>query len=335
MNTDERIQAFVELGQYIRDNGTDIQEITRTAQMYNPWFTLASIGQSFYALSDAFLDANKLHEWLSSYPVETVQDKTIAIVAAGNIPMVAFHDILCVLISGNKLQLKLSDKDKHLLPFLLRQLISIHPGFADRIRIAEKLEKFDAIIATGSNNAATHFDHYFSKYKHIIRRNRNSVAVLDGSESDEELNLLGHDVFDYFGLGCRNVSKVYLPVGFDLNRFKTGFASFCYLDQHTPYMHNLDYQRTLYLMNGTPMVDIDFVNIIEHQGLHSPIASLYYAYYESPEALQQELEAQKDQIQCIVGKVDFPGIIPMGKSQQPGLKDYADHVDTMDFILKV
>jgi len=221
MNIEQRITAFSRLGDYILRNPIALQEVTHQSYRHHSWFTPESIAQSLKNIAAEFLSKEKLENWLVNYTIkQNNAPKTIAIVAAGNIPMVAFHDILCVLISGNKLQLKLSDKDKFLLPFLLERLIELESSFKTHISIQNRLENFDAIIATGSNSSAQHFEFYFGKYKNIIRRNRNSVAILNGTETAEELQQLGHDIFDYFGLGCRNVSKILIPNDFDLLKLK-------------------------------------------------------------------------------------------------------------------
>ena len=333
MNIERRITAFAALGDFVLKNPVSLQEIVNKTFIYNTWFTIDNINQALQNIAIEFLNKEKLENWISGYgsKITTHDTKTIAIVAAGNIPMVAFHDILCVLISGNKLQLKLSEKDQYLLPFLLEQLINIEPDFNELISIQFKLEKFDAIIATGSNNTAKHFAYYFGKYKNIIRRNRNSVAILTGEETKEDIENLGHDIFDYFGLGCRNVSKIFVPEKFDLYSLKDGLTKHIGVNQHNQYMNNLDYQRTLYLMNQTPLIDIDFINIVENNSLHSPISCLHVERYKRLEDVKKNIAEQTENIQCVVGK-DY---LEFGKSQQPGLSDYADNVDTMEFILNL
>ena len=333
MNIERRITAFAALGDFVLKNPVSLQEIVNKTFIYNTWFTIDNINQALQNIAIEFLNKEKLENWISGYgsKITTHDTKTIAIVAAGNIPMVAFHDILCVLISGNKLQLKLSEKDQYLLPFLLEQLINIEPDFKELISIQFKLEKFDAIIATGSNNTAKHFAYYFGKYKNIIRRNRNSVAILTGEETKEDIENLGHDIFDYFGLGCRNVSKIFVPEKYDLYSLKDGLTKHIGVNQHNQYMNNLDYQRTLYLMNQTPLIDIDFINIVENNSLHSPISCLHVERYKTLEDVKKNIAEQTENIQCVVGK-DY---LEFGKSQQPGLSDYADNVDTMEFILNL
>lgn len=333
MNIEKRIAAFANLGDYILENPVLLQEVVNKTFIYNTWFTKENTNQALQNIAKEFLNKEKLQNWISTYELEdtTYDSKVIAIVAAGNIPMVAFHDILCVLISGNQLQLKLSEKDKYLLPFIFEILAEIEPEFKDKISIQFKLENFDAIIATGSNNTARHFEYYFSKYKNIIRKNRNSVAILTGNESTEDIENLGHDIFDYFGLGCRNVSKVFVPKDFDLMSLKEGLSKHIDVNQHNQYMNNLDYQRTLYLMNQTPLVDIDFINIVENKSLCSPVSCLHVERYEKIDDVNNFIIDEKENIQCVIGK-DY---LAFGKSQQPGLSDYADDIDTMKFILSL
>ncbi len=332
MKIEKNISAFAKLGNYILENPIELQEVVNKTYVYNTWFTKENTNQALQNIAKEFLNKEKLENWLSTYEFpNTTNAKTIAIVAAGNIPMVAFHDILSVLISENNLQLKLSEKDKFLLPFILEKLIEIEPDFKDKIAIQFKLENFDAIIATGSNNTAKHFEYYFSKYKNIIRRNRNSIGILSGNESVKNIEDLGHDIFDYFGLGCRNISKIFVPKNFDLMSLKAGLSKHIDVNQHNQYMNNLDYQRTLYLMNQTPLIDIDFVNIVENKSLHSPISCLHIERYNDIDEVNNFIIDERDNLQCIVGK-DY---LDFGKSQQPTLSDYADNVDTMKFILSL
>jgi hypothetical protein len=334
MNKEQRIAAFVELGKYILQDSDDLQQIIHKSFLYNSWFTRKNTQQALQHIATAFLEEQALSAWSSAYSIaDETAAKTVAMVAAGNIPMVAFQDILAVLLSGHRLQIKLSDKDKFLLPFILNELINIEPGFGVRIAIKDKLENFDAVIATGSNSSAKQFAYYFGKYPNIIRKNRNSIAVLNGQETLEDIQNLGADIFDYFGLGCRNVSKLFVPKGYDLMQLKEGFLKYKEVDQHNQYMNNLDYQRTLYLMNQAPLADIDFINIIAHESLHSPISCLHYEYYDSLSEVERYVAAAQDNLQCVVGNTSIPGSISFGKSQYPTLTDYADNVDTMDFLL--
>lgn len=333
MKIENNISAFTQLGNYILENPIELQEVVNKTFIYNTWFTKENTIQALQNIANEFLNKTKLEKWLGNYDLQHKNQNasTIAIVAAGNIPMVAFHDILCVLISGNNLQLKLSEKDKFLLPFILEKLIEIEPTFKEKISIQFKLENFDAIIATGSNNTAKHFEFYFSKYKNIIRRNRNSIGILSGHESVEDIENLGRDIFDYFGLGCRNISKIFVPKDFELISLKTGLSKHINVNQHNQYMNNLDYQRTLYLMNQTPLIDIDFINIVENKSLHSPISCLHVERYNDIDEVNNFIIDERENLQCIVGK-DY---LDFGKSQEPTLSDYADNVDTMKFILSI
>lgn len=331
MNFQKQIDAFIALGDYILSNPTDLQEITHKTYLHNTWFTKENTEKALQNIASAFLQKGKLENWLYTYAenLDKHTPKTFAIVAAGNIPLVAFHDVLCVLISGNQLQIKLSDKDKFILPFLFDKLVEFEPTFEGKISMPFKLENFDAIIATGSNNSAKYFEHYFSKYKNIIRKNRNSVAILSGHESIQDIENLGHDIFDYFGLGCRNVSKIFVPESYDLLQLKEGFEKHKDIMQHTQYMNNLDYQRTVYLMNQIPLVDIDFINIVENPSMHSPISCLHVERYKVIDMVNNSIIENKDELQCVVGK----NYLSFGSSQQPALNDYADNVDTLAFIL--
>ncbi len=333
MNIKQRIAAFTALGDFVLENPVLLQEIVNKTYLYNTWFTKENTNPALQNIADEFLNKEKLENWTSTYDSQltTHDSKTIAIVAAGNIPMVAFHDVLCVLISGNKLQLKLSEKDKFLLPFILEKLIELEPDFKKMISIQFKLEKFDAIIATGSNNSAKHFEYYFSKYKNIIRRNRNSIGILTGNETNEDIENLGNDIFDYFGLGCRNISKIFVPKNYNLINLKAGLTKHIYVNQHNQYMNNLDYQRTLYLMNQTPLIDIDFINIVENKSMQSPISCLHVERYNSIDDVNNFIIEEKENIQCVVGK----NYLNFGDSQQPTLSDFADNVDTMKFLISV
>ena len=252
---------------------------------------------------------------------------------AGNIPLVGFHDFLCVLLSGNNVLAKLSSNDKVLLPYLSNYLIQQEPSLAARIAFTEgKMEGFDAVIATGSNNTSRYFEYYFGKKPNIIRKNRNSIAILTGKESTEELTALGEDIFRYYGLGCRNVSKIYVPKGYDFEPFFNAIFSYKdIVDQHK-YANNYDYNKAVYLMSNFKILDNGFLILKEDDGQASPISVLFYAYYDAEETLEQELNAQEEQIQCIVSK---KGGIGFGETQKPKLHDYADGVDTMEFLLKL
>lgn len=332
------IPSFVQLGQIFSKIGkgektaetATIDELLPYVKAQNAWFTEANVRQSFAALS-LMLNEQKLNEWLSAYPASKLpfSQKTVAIVMAGNIPMVGFHDLLCVLISGHKALLKLSKDDNLLLPAVLKLWMKIYPEGKDRVAFTDGvLKDFDAVIATGSTNTSRYFESYFSKYPHIIRKGRNSVAVLDGSESEEELTLLGKDIFDYFGMGCRNVTKLYLPADFDLNRFFQAIYGFADIVNHNKYANNYDYHKSLWLLNQDPILDNGFVLLKEDKKIASPIGALYYERYNDMNQVMQELAEKSEEIQCIVGKNQ----VPFGNSQCPMLHDYADGVDTMKFL---
>lgn len=300
------------------------------ASQKNGWFTIQEIRRALNNWSVA-LEAQKVQDWLSKYTV-TKEAKRVGIICAGNIPMVGLHDIICVLMSGHRAIIRLSSEDDVLIPALLTVWKSFDPEITAWYEwVNGKLPSTDAVIATGSNNTQRYFEYYFSEKPHVFRGNRTSVAVLNGSETEEELNALGTDVFAYFGLGCRSISKVFLPQDFDLQRIFTALYSHHEIGQHNKYANNYDYHRALWMMNSEPILENGFMILRETEALHSPVATLYYEYYASRDALHQKLNAISPQLQCVVGK----GYIPFGSSQSPELTDYADDCDTMSFCLSL
>ena len=335
------MQAFVRLGQLFSAIGAGegpeyAEAVIQKAYASNAWFTPDNIRQSFAALGE-MLEEKSLRTWVSAYPSLLSDEpgappKTVAIVMAGNIPMVGFHDLLCVLLSGNRALVKLSSDDAVLMPAVLFMLAEIDKELALRIEFAQgKLQHFDAVIATGSKNTARYFEYYFGKYPNIIRKGRSSLAVLDGTESEEELAGLAKDVFSYFGLGCRNVTKVYVPEDFDLNRLFAAFFPYAWIVNHNKYANNFDYHRALWLMNRDDLLENGFLMLKEDKTLVSPVGSLFYERYSDRRALLEHLSSRSEEIQCTVGH----GFLPFGNAQCPALYDYADGVDTMAFLLGI
>ena len=274
------------------------------------------------------LTNEKLEEWVAPYSFSETPKK-VAIIMAGNIPLVGFHDFLSVLISGNSAVCKLSSDDKSLLPALVDCLIKFFPEVKDRITFTiGRIGEVDAVIATGSDNSLTYFNQYFGKYPHIFRKNRTSVAVIRGDESKEDFNALGHDIFDYFGLGCRNVSHLFLPQGFELKRFFEGIIGHSNVINHNKYGNNYDYNKAIFLMNQHVLFDNNFVLLRESNLLFSPLSMVHYQFYEKQEEIDAYLHTFQDKIQVVVGK----NYTPFGNAQNPILSDYADGVDTLKFL---
>jgi len=343
MQLNQRISAFAELGKFLSkiENETEIEitiafeKMLQKAEAENGWFTVENIKFALNSWSEALSEEN-LQKWISNYKIDETKPKTIAIVMAGNIPLVGFHDFLSVLITGNKVLAKLSSNDKTLLPFLSEKLIEIEPEFKNYIEFTEdKLENFDAVIATGSNNTSKYFEYYFGKYPNIIRKNRNSVAVLSGNETEEELTQLADDIFQYFGLGCRNVSKLYVPENYNFEKFFKAMFSWKEIIHNHKYINNYDYNKAVYLMDSFPLLDNEFILLKEDKGFSSPISVVFYEEYSSFENLSNELKEQAENIQCIVSKAGIKNEIPFGKAQNPELWEYADGVDTVAFLLKL
>ncbi len=356
MQLEKRIQAFITLGKFISQftskeykskdsipfNDSFFEEMKEQivlAKIHNGWFTEENIQFAFKSWSDALSEEN-IKQWLSKYQFHNKTLKTIALIMAGNIPLVGFHDFLSVLISGNKVLVKLSSNDKQLLPFLSKYLIAIEPEFKDFISFTEeKLTDFNAVIATGSNNSARYFDYYFGKYPNIIRKNRNSVAVLTGDETPEQLESLANDIFRYFGMGCRNVSKLFVPLDYDFDSFFKAMYSWKQVVYDNKYMNNYDYNKAVYLMSTESsrgkLLDNEFLLLKEDKGMSSPIAVMFNETYSNLEALKETLKVEEENIQCIVSESGIDKEINFGETQNPQLWDYADDVDTMEFLLNL
>lgn len=354
MKLKQRVAAFAKLGIYLHQlasnekNDSDFgelntlyysqaQQLITSVKLQNGWFTENNVRNSLLAIAD-MLQEKHLVNWVSNYQIsDSSPAKRIGIVMAGNIPLVGFHDFLSVLMSGNCAVIKLSSDDALLLPMLVRILCNIEPCFVSQIDFSVGgLKKIDAVIATGSGNTARYFEYYFSKMPSLIRKNRNSLAVLDGSEEPEELTKLGEDIFNYFGLGCRNVSKLFIPQGYDLDRFFKAIYSFNELINHNKYANNFDYNRAVYLMGKDKegLLENGFLFLVKSTEYASPVAVLFYEYYQTIESLNQRFETDQEKIQCVVSNSALiKNSIPLGTSQRPQLWDYADNVDTLRFLV--
>jgi hypothetical protein len=332
MTLEQRISAIVKLGNHLSNLSDEAFEtLALNARNENPWFTAENVKRSLTGITQ-YLKEDKLRQWTSAYTLNPAKPKKVALVLAGNIPLVGFHDLLCVLISGHHAQVKLSSKDSKLIQYLIKHLIWLEPGFEQTIIVKEnKLENFDAVIATGSDNSARYFEYYFGKYPNIIRKNRSSCVVLTGNESVEEIDALGEDIFSYFGLGCRNVSKAFVPEGYDLAKILSRWEAYKNIIHHHKYCNNYDYQKSILLVNLIPFLDNGFILLQENQKLVSPISVLYYEYYTDQADLENKLKEHSEKIQCIVG-TQKPATIPFGSAQYPEVWDYADNVDSLKFL---
>jgi hypothetical protein len=344
MQLEQRIEALSKLGLALSamieeldsnkgESGNKLPKIIKLANIKNQWFTSENTIQALKSLG-IMLDRTNLNYWIGKYSLEKrdySRPKNVGIIMAGNIPAVGFHDLLCVLITGNHAMIKLASDDNIIIPFLLEVLTTIEPRFISQFTIVERIKEPDAVIATGSNNSARYFDYYFGKYPNIIRKNRNSIAVLSGTETPEEMYALGHDIFDYFGLGCRSVSKLYVPENFNFNTFFEGIATHGDLMNHNKYMNNYDYHNALFLLENIKFLTNNFVIVRENESLATPVSVLHYSYYKNLEELEKLLNEKASEIQCRVG---INGL-PFGKSQQPALNDYADGIDTVEWLLNL
>ncbi|TVZ28523.1 acyl-CoA reductase LuxC [Gillisia sp. Hel_I_86] len=349
MSIEQRKSHFIELGKFLnqfrRDGMEQHKEVKNNLEFfepfkeqieraihYNGWFTKDNILFALEGWSESLTPAN-LGAWSKPYNFENIESKTVGIIMAGNIPLVGFHDFISVLIAGHKVLVKQSSNDKNLLPILANYLISLDPDYEEKIEFTEdRMNNFDAVIATGSNNTSRYFEYYFANKKSIIRKNRNSVAILTGDETPEDLEALGHDIFRYFGLGCRSVSKLYVPENYDFDAFYKALVPWASLMNHAKYANNYDYNKAVYLMSEFKMLDNGFLVLKEDQSFGSPIATLFYEKYADLETLKATIEANKENLQCIVANNFMENGVSFGKTQYPQLWDYADNIDTLEFL---
>lgn len=334
MKPEERISAFVNLGIIIKDLGPDEKEdlLWRT-QNNNNWFTKDSVESSLEGIS-FMLSEEKMDAWLAVYDLKEVDNpKSVGLMMAGNIPAVGFHDMMCVILSGHQAVIKLSSTDEILMKWIIRNLIKIDPRLEKQIRLEEMLKGMDAYIATGSDNSSRYFNYYFGKYPHLIRHNRTSVAVLSGTETTDDYIGLGKDIFQYYGLGCRNVSKLYVKSADQLQDLLGALEIYSSVASHHKYHNNYDYNKSIYLVNLEKHLDNGFLLLKECEDLVSPISVLFYEVYETNEQLQEKLDGLRKKIQCVVGS--GAENIPFGSTQNPEPWDYADEVDTVAFLLEL
>ena len=331
----DRIKALEKLGYFFShisevDSRYDtFFEAIDRAKIQNGWFQKKACITAIQCWGSA-LQPDKIARWESNYPLKDNHNpKTIAVIMAGNIPLVGLHDLISIWISGNRALVKCATKDSILIPFI----VGVDPLFQSLTSFTDgQLEGYDAVIATGGNNAARYFDYYFSKYPHIIRKNKNGIAVLNGSETQEDMENLGKDILQYYGLGCRNVSKLYLSKGFDLDFVFGGLYPYAHVIEMNKYANNYDYNKAVYLMSEFEFLENGFFMLREDKAISSPIATGHYEFYETLSPLKSDLLEQKENIQCIVSKADIEGAIPFGQAQNPQLWDYADGVDTIEFL---
>ena len=332
----KRILALVNLGLHIKNYSyndpkySKLDNCIEKSIILNKWFTRESITNALKSWAYT-LESKNIEKWLSKYQYIGNKPRVIGLILAGNIPMVGFHDIICVWVTGNNALVKCASKDEVLLPymtdFLDNEIMGSSFNYVTKINLA-----FDAIIATGSNNSARYFEYYFNAYPNLLRKNRNGIAILDGNETEDDLFGLGNDILHYFGLGCRNVAKVFLPKGYDLNKIFKGLYKHKEIIHHNKYLNNYDYNKAILLMNKKPFLDNGFFLLKEDIEISTPIGCLNYQYYENTKEVMKEIEKKSNLIQCIVTNLKVENAIPFGKSQQPTLWDYADGIDTINFL---
>jgi len=335
MKLKDRISVLTKLGQELSEPNDERTNLIKASYRYNQWFTQESYESAIQAIADRMLKKSLLEEWVKPYRISDDQSpQTVGMVLAGNIPLVGFHDVLSTFICGHISQIKLSDKDKLVLPYLIDRLANFDERVRNYFSFVDRLVNFDRVIATGSNNTARYFDLYFGKYPNIIRKNRNAVAVLNGTESKEALHALGKDIFTYFGLGCRNVSKLYVPENYAFNTLLEQLHEYRAIIEHNKYKNNFDYNFTLLILNSKKYFSNGCILIHENEAIQSRIASLHFEYFKDEDHLQRLLSDHREEIQCVVSDQSIKGWnhISLGGAQTPSLSDYADGVDTLSFL---
>lgn len=335
MELSERINAFVQLGEQLyRLSDKDRELLQKKIRDQNPWFTSESVDLAMKGIL-SWLTKEQLENWASHYHT-TSNPKRIGIAMAGNIPMVGFHDFLCVLISGHQIKLKLSSSDSILIPFVFEKLTSIEPRLNGQVESVELLKNIDGLLATGSDNTARYFEYYFKDIPYIIRKNRSSCAILMGDEDQSSLTELGKDIYSYFGLGCRNVSKIFVPAGYSIPILLDALNVYQPVINHHKYANNYDYHKAILLMNGVSFFDNGFSLLTENKSLISPLANIYFEFYENQDDLREKINNTSAKLQCIVSaKGWFAGSVDFGQAQFPELDDYADKIDTMKFLAEL
>ena len=333
MEIEKRKLALIELGSRLKTIEHDkLQPLHMFAVNQNNWFTPANINSAIEAWATS-LSSSNIDKWLSPYKPTPNEPKKVGLILAGNIPLVGLHDVLSVLVAGHIACVKYSSQDTALMKFVLEQLFEIEPTFKDYVIEVNQLKGIDAAIATGSDNSSRYFKQYFAKFPHIIRQNRTSVGILNGKETTTDFKALGNDIFQYYGLGCRNISKLYVPQGYDFTPFIEAQTNFESTIEHHKFRNNYDYNKSIYLVNKEPHLDSGFFLMRQSEDLVSPISVIFYEYYQSEAQLSLKLSTNQDKIQCIVAKEAwYEGSLPFGTAQQPDLWDYADGVDTLEFL---
>ena len=345
MNLNNRITLFVKLGRffsdYINNNLESLEKnkfdkAINESILHNSFFSKKNILKSLLSWSNV-LTKKSINNFLSNYLIKIKKrEKKIAIIMAGNIPLVGFHDFFCVILSGNFAIIKLSSKDSHLFKFILSFLVKENPDFSKKFDIVEnKLQTFDAVIATGNNFSANQFELYFKKYPKIIRKNRHSIAILNGNETKKEIELLANDIFYYYGLGCRNVSKIFIPNNYNLDILFKSFVLWNEVINKNSYANNYNYYRAIYLLNKEVFFDNGFVLLKESEKIGSPVGTIYFEYYKSDNQIKEMIKKNNEKIQCIVSNNNYPKTIKFGETQMPNLNDFADDIDTFNFLLKL
>jgi len=351
MTLEERIQILIHLGKRLLEEDDYYMAVAKRCAYENPWFTVENIQLATRSIANAYLSEPHLRKWMDHYKLGAIPlPKNVALVLSGQTPLEGFHDVLCVFVMGHYSQIKLADSDKYLLPYLVKLMKEKDEAsrredrdmFAKYFEFVERLKDFDAVIAANSNKKSDrYFKTYFGKYPHIIRQQKNGVAILEGKETSEDLKALAKDVFQYFGLSNRSVAKLYVPKDYDFQLLLEVFHQHNKLVLNSKYKNNFDYNTALLMMNSVPYLSNGAIVLKEDTAFQSRIATLHYEFYTDKKVLVNTLLESEDAIACVVSIQDLPkGLeekeivtIPFGTAHELDLMNYGDGVDTMDFLL--
>jgi hypothetical protein len=333
MNKKERTEALAWLGECLFEL-EGLESAIHNAGLANPFFTEEFCRLSLAAIR-AWLKPDLLSEWMAGVPASTGSPKTAGLIMAGNLPLVGWHDLMCIFATGNRCRYKPSSQDSILPDFLVDSIIREFPAAAALLEKSDQMKGVDAIIATGSNASAVHFHYYFRHIPRLIRGSRSSLGFIYGFESSDELSLLCDDVMQYFGMGCRSITKLLVPEGYEFGPFFEALEKYRYLTGHHRFQNNAIYHKAIFLMNGDPFLENDILILRENPVLFSPPGVLHYQFYKNLEEAHEIVRSHRQDLQCMVShQAQFPGSIPFGTAQKPGLSDYADGADTLKFLLE-
>ena len=334
------IKNFSTLGRSVENalqsayNNTLLDRAFEDSLRLNPLFTINMQHEALKIICKKFLNINCLHNWLTPYKELLFErESTVGIVMAGNLPLVGFHDFLVTMASGSRAQIKLSGKDR-LLPALFEMLCEINPYWRARVAFTEHLpENIDLLIATGGEEASKFFKSEYDEIPKIVRSSRSSIAILKGDETIDELRRLSDDIFLYYGMGCRSVSTLLVPFGYTFELLIEAFKNKENAITSEDYLSAYRYQKALAAMNKSGYSDGGFYILREHSSFPPPMGVLNVLTYRNVDQINEFIDSNKLHLQCVVNRKFNNSNIEFGEAQYPSLDEYADGVNSLEFLL--